>query len=321
MKYRQLGKTGLQVSEIGYGAWGIGQSEWVGADDEVSLKALKTARDLGVNFFDTALAYGTGHSEQLLARAFGKSREVIIASKVPPKNMIWPAQPGVPLRDVFPRDYVLSSLERTLKNLGREAVDLYQFHVWNDEWANNEEWLSTVREIRASGKARFLGISINDHQPANSLKGLATGLLDSVQVIYNLFDQSPEDELFPYCQTHKIGVLARVPFDEGSLTGKIRPDTTFPQGDFRHQYFGGDRKQQVWDRVQRLTRDAAIPVDQLPQFALRFCLSHPAVSTVIPGMRTPAHVPSNVAASEEGPLPAALLAKLRPHRWVRNFYD
>ena len=321
MKYRQLGKTGLQVSEIGYGAWGIGQSEWVGADDEVSLKALKTARDLGVNFFDTALAYGTGHSEQLLARAFGNSRELIIASKVPPKNMIWPAQPGVPLRDVFPREYVLSSLDRTLKNLGREAVDLYQFHVWNDEWAGNEEWLSTVREIRASGKARFLGISINDHQPANSLKGLATGLLDSVQVIYNLFDQSPEDELFPYCQKHKIGVLARVPFDEGSLTGKIRPDTTFPQGDFRHQYFGGDRKQQVWDRVQRLTRDAAIPVDQLPQFALRFCLSHPAVSTVIPGMRTPAHVPSNVAASDEGPLPAALLAKLRPHRWVRNFYD
>ncbi|HEU5337432.1 MAG TPA: aldo/keto reductase [Terriglobales bacterium] len=321
MKYRQLGKTGLQVSEIGYGAWGIGQSEWVGADDEVSLKALKTARDLGVNFFDTALAYGMGHSEQLLARAFGKSREVIIASKVPPKNMIWPAQPGVPLRDVFPREYVLSSLDRTLKNLGRETVDLYQFHVWNDEWAGNEEWLSTVREIRASGKARFLGISINDHQPANSLKGLATGLLDAVQVIYNLFDQSPEDELFPYCQKHKIGVLARVPFDEGSLTGKIRPDTTFPEGDFRHQYFGGDRKQQVWDRVQRLTRDAAIPVDQLPQFALRFCLSSPAVSTVIPGMRTPAHVPSNVAASDEGPLPAALLAKLRPHRWVRNFYD
>ena len=321
MKYRQLGKTGLQVSEIGYGAWGIGQSEWMGADDEVSLKSLKAARDAGINFFDTALAYGMGHSEQLLSRAFGKSNEVIIASKVPPKNFIWPAQPGVPVRDVFPKEYVLSSLDRTLKNLGREIVDLYQFHVWNDEWASDEEWLSTVREIRSSGKARFVGISINDHQPANSLKGLATGLIDAVQVIYNIFDQSPEDELFPYCQKHKIGVLARVPFDEGSLTGKIRPDTNFPEGDFRHQYFSGDRKQQVWDRVQGLTKDAAIPVEQLPQFALRFCLSQPAVSTVIPGMRTPAHVGSNAAASDAGPLSPALLAKIHPHRWVRNFYE
>ena len=321
MKYRQLGRTGLKVSEIGYGAWGIGQSEWMGADDEVSLKSLKAARDAGVNFFDTALAYGMGHSEQLLARAFGKSNDVIIASKVPPKNFIWPAQAGVPLREVFPKEYVLSSLDRSLTNLAREAVDLYQFHVWNDEWVGNEEWLSTVREIRSSGKARFLGISINDHQPANSLKVLATGLIDSVQVIYNIFDQSPEDELLPYCQKCHIGVLARVPFDEGSLTGKIRPDTTFPQGDFRHQYFGGNRKQQVWERVQRLTRDAAIPLDELPQFALRFCLSQPAVSTVIPGMRTPAHVASNAAASDAGPLSPAVLAKVRPHRWVRNFYD
>jgi len=321
MKYRQLGKTGLEVSEIGYGAWGIGQSEWVGADDEVSLKSLRAAREAGVNFFDTALAYGMGHSEQLLARAFGKSNDVIIASKVPPKNFIWPAQPGVPLPEVFPKGYVLSSLDRTLKNLGRETVDLYQFHVWNDEWAGNEEWLSTVREIRGSGKARFLGISINDHQPANSLKVLATGLIDAVQVIYNIFDQSPEDELFPYCQKHHIGVLARVPFDEGSLTGKIRPDTTFPKGDFRQQYFGGDRKQQVWERVQRLTKDAAIPLEQLPQFALRFCLSQPAVSTVIPGMRTPAHVASNASASDAGPVAPAVLSRIRAHRWVRNFYD
>ena len=321
MKYRQLGSTGLRVSEIGYGAWGIGQSEWVGADDDLSLKALQAARDVGVNFFDTALAYGTGHSEQLLARAFGKSDQVIIASKVPPKNFVWPAQPGVPLRDVFPREYVLSCLDRTLANLGRETVDLYQFHVWNDEWADNEEWISTAREIRTSGKARALGISINDHQPANSLRALATGLLDAVQVIYNLFDQSPEDELLPYCRQHNIGVLARVPFDEGSLTGKIRPDTTFPQGDFRNHYFGGNRKRQVWERVQRLTQDAAVPLDELPQLALRFCLSHPAVSTVIPGMRSPAHVASNAAASDAGPLPPAVLAKVRPHRWVRNFYD
>jgi aryl-alcohol dehydrogenase-like predicted oxidoreductase len=311
----------LKVSIVGFGAWGIGRSEWVGADDKRSIDALKAARDQGINFFDTALAYGMGHSEQLLARAFGPSREVIIASKVPPKNSIWPAQPGVPLRDVFPRNYVLSSLDQSLKNLGRETVDLYQFHVWNDEWAGNDEWLATVREIRSSGKARFLGISINDHQPANSLKALETGLIDAVQVIYNIFDQSPEDELFRYCQKHHIGVLARVPFDEGSLTGKIRPDTTFPKGDFRNQYFGGERKQQVWTRVQRLTKAAAISLDELPQFALRFCLTHPAVSTVIPGMRTTAHVAANAAAADAGPLPKTMIAKLRPHRWIRNFYD
>jgi aryl-alcohol dehydrogenase-like predicted oxidoreductase len=321
MKYRQLGRTGLQVSEIGYGAWGIGKSEWMGAEDEVSIKSLKAARDAGVNFFDTALAYGMGHSEQLLGRAFGKSKDVVIASKVPPKNFVWPAKRGTPLDEVFPKEYVLSCLDKTLKNLGREHVDVYQFHVWTDEWAKEQEWLDTVREIKSSGKARFVGISINDHQPDNSLKGLKTGLLDTVQVIYNIFDQAPEDKLLPYCQKNKIGVIARVPFDEGSLTGKIRPETKFPEGDFRHQYFGGDRKQQVWERVQRLTKDLGITPEQLPEIALRFCLSHPAVSTVIPGMRTPAHVGPNAAASDAGPLSGEVLEKIRKHRWIRNFYD
>jgi aryl-alcohol dehydrogenase-like predicted oxidoreductase len=321
MKHRQLGRTGLQVSEIGYGAWGIGQSEWVGAEDELSLKSLKAARDAGVNFFDTALAYGEGHSEQLLKRAFGNSHEVIIASKVPPKNRIWPAQPGSKLDDVFPRKYVLTCLEQTLKNLGRETVDLYQFHVWNDDWAKLQEWQSLVKEIRQSGKARFIGISINDHQPGNSLQALATSLIDTVQVIYNIFDQSPDDALLPYCQKNKIGVLARVPFDEGSLTGKIRPDTQFPAGDFRNQYFAGDRKQQVWEHLQNLLQDTGITLEQLPREALRFCLSYPAVSTVIPGMRRAAHVAGNVAASDAGPLPPALLEKIHRHRWVRNYYD
>ncbi len=321
MRYRQLGRTGLQVSEIGYGAWGIGQSEWVGAKDDVSLAALKAARDAGINFFDTAFAYGEGHSENLLKRAFGNFPEVIIASKVPPKNGIWPAPAGSQLDDVFPRKYVLTCLERTLKNLGRDCVDLYQFHVWNDDWADQEEWHFTVNEIRRSGKARFVGISINDHQPGNSLKALATGLIDTAQVIYNIFDQSPDDKLLPYCHKNNIGVLARVPFDEGSLTGKVRPDTQFPAGDFRNQYFGGSRKQEVWKRVQKLMEDMGITADELPRDALRFCLSHPAVSTVIPGMRTPAHVAANTAASVAGPLALALLEKVHQHRWVRNYYD
>ena len=321
MRYRELGRTGISVSEIGYGAWGIGKSEWVGAEDQQSIKSLIAARDAGVNFFDTALAYGMGHSEQLIAKAFGKSAEVIVASKVPPKNFVWPAADESRLGEVFPREYVLECLEKTLSNLGRGQVDVYQFHVWNDRWAKEDEWRETVRQMRDSGKVRAIGISINDHQPANALKALATGLVDAVQVIYNIFDQSPEDKLFPYCREHGIGVIARVPFDEGSLTGKIRPDTKFTEGDFRNEYFGGDRKQEVWDRVSRILQDAGVQIENLPQMALRFCLSAPEVSTVIPGMRNVAHVAPNVAVSEMGPLSAEVLSKLRKHRWVRNYYS
>lgn len=319
MHYRKLGRTGLNVSEIGFGAWGISGRQWIGAEDDHSLRALQAARDAGINFFDTALAYGDGHSEQLLARAFGKSREVVIASKVPPKNLIWPAAPDSRLEEVFPRDYVLECLETSYRNLGRE-MDLYQFHVWNDAWAEAPGWHQTVEAIRRSGRARFIGISINDHQPNNALRALETGLVDVVQVIYNVFDQSPEDELFPYCQKHHIGVIARVPFDEGALTGRVRPETVFPPGDFRNDYFAGHRKEEVWDRVNRITRALGIGVEQMPETALRFCLSSPAVATVIPGMRNPAHAQANAAASARGALAPAQLAELRAFRWEKNFY-
>ena len=321
MRYRKLGTTGFSVSEVGFGAWGIGKGDWVGADDAESLRTLHTARDAGINFFDTALAYGNGHSESLIARAFGNSRETIVASKVPPKNLIWPAQAGSRWQEVFPAAHVMASLESTLRNLRRETVDVYQFHVWNDEWAHQPEWQETLRKMRASGKVRAVGISVNDHQPANSLQALATGLINTVQVIYNIFDQSPEDDLFPYCAKHNIGVIARVPFDEGSLTGKIRPETVFPEEDFRSQYFGGDRKEQVWRRVQKIQSDANIPLEALPELALRFCLSHPVVSSVIPGMRTAAHSKANIEAADRGPLPPEATRKLKESRWVRNYYE
>ena len=320
MRYRPFGKTGLKVSEIGYGAWGIGKALWVGAEDEESLRSLRAARDAGVNFYDTALVYGDGHSERLLAQCFGQAREVIIASKVPPKDRVWDVKPGTPLENVFPKQYVQECLDETLKNLGRESVDIYQFHTWNDEWASEKEWHETVREMKSSGKAKFVGISVQSHQPTNALKALDTGLVDSVQVIYNIFDQSPADELFPYCHKNGIGVIVRVPFDEGSLTGKISPETTFPEGDFRNTYFAGGRKQEAWERALAIVVDLGISFDELPAIALRFCLSHPAVSTVIPGMRSTGHVAVNTAVSDAGPLPEETLRKLREHRWVRSFY-
>jgi aryl-alcohol dehydrogenase-like predicted oxidoreductase len=229
--------------------------------------------------------------------------------------------PRAPLREVFPRDYVLECLDQSLKNLGRERIDIYQFHVWTDEWAENAEWLETVRVMRDSGKVGVVGISIGEDNASNSIRGLKTGLIGSVQAIYNIFEQSPEDELLPFCQKHGIGVLARVPFDEGSLTGNIRSDTKFPDGDFRNHYFRGDRKQQVWDRVQSILRDTKTPPEKMPELALRYCLSHPAVSSVIPGMRSSKHVAANVAASDAGTLSAQTIETLHRHRWVRNFYS
>jgi len=320
MRTRILGRTGLNVGEIGFGAWGIGKTMWVGAEDDVSVRALQAARDAGVNFFDTALAYGMGHSERLIRSAFARSPEVFIASKIPPKNFVWPAQQGTPLREVFPGDYVLACVDETLRNLGREQVDLYQFHVWLDAWIAQDEWHRTVEAMRSSGKVRCVGISINDHDPANALQALGTGKIDTVQVIYNLFDQSPEDELLPYCREHGIGVIVRVPFDEGSLTGRVRPDTAFPAGDFRNDYFAGDRKREVWERVRKIAEDASFPVERMAELALRFCLSHPAVSTVIPGMRSREHVAANVASAEAGALPPDLLQSMRRHRWVRSYY-
>jgi aryl-alcohol dehydrogenase-like predicted oxidoreductase len=320
MRYRSLGRTGLKVSEIGYGAWGIGKTLWIGAEDEESLRSLRAAREAGVNFYDTALVYGDGHSERLIAQCFGQAQDVIIASKVPPKDYVWAQEPGAHLDGVFPRKYVLECLDQTLKNLGRQSVDVYQFHTWLDDWASQDEWQGTVREMKSSGKAKFVGISVQSHEPANVLKALDTGLINSVQVIYNIFDQSPEDELFPYCQKKGIGVIARVPFDEGSLAGKVTPDTKFPKGDFRNSYFAGGRKREAWLRVLAIVNDLGITMKEMPEIALRFCLSHPAVSTVIPGMRNAKHVAANTTASDAGPLPEATLCKLRAHRWVRNYW-
>ncbi len=321
MHYRTLGKTGLKVSEIGYGAWGIGKSAWIGASDDESLRALNRSIELGLNFIDTALGYGDGHSEKLVGQVVREHRETIyVATKIPPKNMQWPAPDGIPAHEAFPAEHVIACTERSLSNLGLDAIDVQQFHVWSDEWVGEGDWLEAIRKLKEQGKIRHFGISINDHQPNNALKLIETGLVDSVQVIYNMFDQSPEDQLLPACEKHNVGVIVRVALDEGGLTGRITPDTTFAEGDFRNGYFRGDRKQEVHERVERIASDLGIAVDGMPEAALRYVLSHPAVSTVIPGMRSVRNVESNMAVGDGRGLPQDQVAKVKQHRWIRNFY-
>ncbi|HWQ55542.1 MAG TPA: aldo/keto reductase [Bryobacteraceae bacterium] len=322
MQYRKLGRTNFEISEIGYGAWGIGGSQWLGGRDDESLAALRRAIELGLNFIDTALAYGNGHSEELVGQVVRDTgHKIYVATKVPPKNQLWPASPGIPIDQVFPYRYIIQSTETSLRNLRLETIDLQQLHVWNPEWIGRDDWRRAFEDLKTSGKVRAVGVSINDHQPDSALELIETGLIDTVQVIYNIFDQSPGERLLPLCRERNIGVLARVPLDEGSLTGKIAEDSTFPPGDFRNHYFQGDRKRQVVERVGALRRDLGLKDGELPEVALRFCLSDPAVSTVIPGMRSRRNVEVNCAVPGKGPLSPETLAKLKSHAWKRNFYD
>jgi aryl-alcohol dehydrogenase-like predicted oxidoreductase len=322
MQYRRLGKTGFQVSEIGFGAWGIGGTWWIGAQDAESVAALHAAIDAGVNFIDTALVYGDGHSETIVGQVVrSRSERIYVATKVPPLNEHWPALPADQARDCFPPSHIIECTERSLRSLEMDCVDLQQLHVWRDEWMQDQSWLDALHQLKAQGKIRAIGVSINDHEPDSALKLVASGAVDTVQVIYNVFDQSPSRALFPACLQHDVGVLARCPFDEGGLTGKITPDTTFPPGDWRNDYFKGDRKTQVAAHVAPLSKLLGLEARTLPELALRFCLAHPAVSTAIPGMRTTANARANTAISDGRRLSDALLSELAKHAWMRNFYD
>ena len=321
MHYRRLGRTGLEVSEIGYGAWGIGKSQWLGAEDDESLRALGRAIDLGLNFIDTALGYGEGHSERLVGQVVREREErVYVATKIPPKNRKWPAPAGLHPDETFPADHVRECTETSLENLGLDAIDVQQFHVWHDEWVGAGDWLEAVEDLKKEGKIRYFGVSINDHEPQNAIRLIETGVVDTVQVIYNVFDQSPEDELFPTCQEHEVGVIVRVPFDEGALTARITPETIFEEGDFRNDYFRGDRKQEVYERVRAMIAELGVTEDEMAEVALRYVLSHPAVSTVIPGMRSVRNVERNMAVGDGRGLPEDQARRLKAHRWVRNFY-
>jgi aryl-alcohol dehydrogenase-like predicted oxidoreductase len=317
MKYRRFGRTGWEVSEIGYGMWGM--AGWSGSDDSESLDALQLSVELGCNFFDTAWAYGDGHSERLLGRLINDNpdRTLYAATKVPPKNRKWPPRRGSPIAEVFPSNYIREYTELSLENLDRPYIDLLQFHVWEDDWAEDERWQRTVDDLRSEGLVQAFGISINRWEPANSLKTLRTGLIDTVQVIYNIFDQAPEDELFPLCRELDIGVIARVPFDEGSLTGTLTKESKWPQGDWRNTYYVPENLNPTVDRADALK--PLVPKDSsMASMALQFILANPDVSVTIPGMRKPAHVEANLASSDATELPESLLAELRKHRWDRK---
>jgi len=317
MKYRKLGRTNFDVSEIAHGLWGM--SGWTGSDDQESLAAMQLAADKGCNFFDTAWAYGEGQSDGLLGDIMqrNKGKRLYAASKIPPANDRWPALPEYKYHDVFSPPHVFNYADRIRKQLRVDTIDVLQFHVWDDTWTNQPDFRSTVEKLKKDNWIRFFGLSLNRWQPENGIKAIRTGLVDVVQVIYNIFDQSPEDELFPVCKELNIGVIARVPLDEGSLGGKMTLVTRFPKGDWRAGYFGPENLGKTIKRVDKL--NAILPKGMsLPEMAFRFILSNPIVSTTIPGMRKSDHVKQNIANSDAGPLDKSLLEELKQHRWDRT---
>jgi aryl-alcohol dehydrogenase-like predicted oxidoreductase len=317
MNYRKFGRTGFEISDIAHGLWGMGG--WSGSNDDESLKALQLAVELACNFFDSAWAYGDGHSDGLLGQTIAANphKRLYAASKIPPKNLRWPASPTYKYHDVFPRDHVFTYADLILKQLGTDSIDLLQFHVWDDTWTDEPDFRNTVEKLKRDGIVKSFGLSLNRWEPENGIKAIRTGLVDAVQVIYSIFDQSPEDDLFPLCQELNIGVIVRVALDEGSLGGKMTRDTKFPKSDWRSGYFNPKNLADTMDRVDKL-KGILPPGMSLPEMALRFVLSHPAVSTTIIGMRKLEHVEENISLSDKGPLSPDLLKKLKTFRWDRK---
>ena len=317
MSDRTFGRLGWPVSEVGFGTFGMGW--WSGSDDEVSRRCLQLALDLGCTFVDTAWEYGEGRSERLVGQvlAANPGRRVYVASKIPPKIMVWPSHRGDAIDASFPPDHIREYVEKSLQNLGLASIDLIQFHVWEDAWADDEHWQRTMDDLKREGLVRGVGVSLNRWEPWNSLRTIRTGLVDSVQVVYNIFDQAPEDELFPLCRELGVAVIARVPLDEGGLTGTLTPVSRWPADDWRTTYFTPHNLTETLSRVEAL-RSILPPGMTLPELALRFVLSNLDVSVVIPGMRRPDRVRANLTTSAAAPLDPVLRSILREHRWDRN---
>jgi aryl-alcohol dehydrogenase-like predicted oxidoreductase len=320
MKYRRFGRTNWQVSEIGYGMWGMGG--WTGSDDQESLASLQQAVDLGCTFFDTAWGYGEGHSESLLGRILraNPDKKLYTATKIPPKNFIWPSRREFNLDDCFPPDHIEEYVVSSLENSGLESFDLMQFHVWEDHFVEDDRWVTKVAQLREQGLFQAIGISINRWEPWNAVRTVNSGFIDAVQLIYNIFDQNPEVELLPACEENDVAVIARVPFDEGTLTGNITLESTWPADDWRSTYFVPENLHSSVKHLEPLR--SLLPEGMtLPEMALRFILNEPRIQTIIPGMRKANHVQMNIAASDSGPLPPELHTELKKHRWDRTPTD
>jgi len=317
MKYRKLGRTNWNISEIGYGMWGM--AGWTGSDDEESFNSLQLAVDLGCNFFDTAWGYGAGKSESLLGQLVraNKGKKLFTATKIPPKNLKWPARPEYSLDDCYPPDHIEEYVEKSLKNAGLDSYDIMQFHTWEDGWLEDDRGIKKMIELKEQGLFHATGISMNRWEPWNGIKAVRAGLIDSVQVIYNIFDQNPKDELFPACREMNVGVIARVPFDEGSLTGTLTKESKWPEGDWRNTYFVPENLNSSVEHADALK--LLVPGGMtMSEMALRFILGEPTISTVIPGMRKTRHAMMNMATSDSGPLDASLMKELEKHRWDRK---
>ena len=324
MKYRRFGRTGWEVSEISYGMWGM--ASWSNSDDEESLRSLQAAVDRGCNFFDTAYAYGEGHSENLLGQIVraNEGKRLYTATKIPPKTRQWPATAASTLMETYPPDYVEEYVHRSLENAKLDRFDVMQFHTWSDEWMRDDRWFYKLDDLRSQKLINAIGLSLNRWEPWNGVRAVRSGQVDAVQVIYNIFDQNPEDDLFPACREMNVAVIARVPFDEGTLTGTLTKESKWPEGDWRNTYFvpenlvpSVERAEAIKKLLEEWNREHETHIT-MPELALRFILGNEDVSTIIPGMRKLSHVESNIAASDAGPLPRELQEKLRAFRWVRK---
>ncbi len=324
MKYRKFGKLNWQISEIGFGAWAIGGDMWGPQSDDESVKALHKAIDLGVNFIDTAQGYGKGHSEEIIGKVLKERKEEIyVATKVPPKpGSTWPPPDNQDPNESFPAEYIIAECEKSLKRLQRDFVDIYQFHTWAPAFNTYDEWFEAMSRLKEQGKIRAVGVSVPDTTPDSIIASLVNGRVDAVQVIYNLFEQYPQFNLFPVAEKTGTGIIVRVPFDEGALTGKFNAETTFPDGDVRRHYFRGNNLKTVVKKVKEIEefKNSKHQDWAMPEFALRFVLSHSAVSTVIPGIRNIKQAELNTAVSDGILLSKNELDELKKFYWRKDFW-
>ncbi len=321
MKFRKLGRTNLMASEIGFGAWAIGGG-WGPQDEKESIKALLRAIDFGVNFIDTAAVYGDGRSERIVAAVLKerKAEDIYVATKTPPAPGPWPPTPYCRIEDRFSETYLRKNIEERLRNLNTDCIDVLQLHTWTRAWNKNPLPLITLQKLKEEGKIRFIGVSTPEDDQNSVIGLMRQGYLDAVQVIFNIFEQEPAAELFPAALENHVGIIVRVVFDEGVLTGKYTAESKFPQGDFRNNYFAGDRLERAGKRVRKIKKEIESSGFTMPQAALKFALSHEAVSTVITGIRNSYQAEANCSASELPDLPDDLIAKLRKHEWRRGFW-